>query len=92
MKTGGERLLRGVLDEAAIVATERGSFKRLTIREPRAVDEETGTIIQTLRSMYFREVYLGGEPISEVELLSMRGTRIEIRFLADDTADIRRRD
>jgi hypothetical protein len=92
MEGGGERLVRGVLDEAAIVATERGSFKRLTVREPRAVDEETGTIIKTLRSLYFREVYLAGEPASEVELLSMRGSRIEIHFLPDDTAEIRQRD
>ena len=92
MEAEGDWFIRGVLDEAAIVAGDQGSFKRITIREPRAVDEETGTIIKTLRSMYFREVYIGGEPVSEVELLAMRGHRIEVHFLPDDTAEIRLRD
>jgi len=92
MEATEDRFIRGVLDEAATVASERGSFKRITIREPRAVDEETGTIIKTLRSMYFREVYIAGEPASEVELLAMRGHRIEVHFLSDDTAEVRYRD
>ena len=92
MKAEGDRFIRGILDEAAVVATDQGPFKRITIREPRAVDEETGTIIKTLRSMYFREVYIGGEPVSEVTLLAMRGHRIEVYFLTDDTAEIRIRD
>jgi len=92
MKAEGDRFIRGVLDEAAVIATDRGSYKRITIREPRAVDEETGTIIKTLRSMYFCEVYISGEPVSEVTLLSMRGHRIEVHFLTDDTAEIRIRD
>jgi hypothetical protein len=92
MEATEDRFVRGVLDEAAIVASDRGSFKRITVREPRAVDEETGTIIKTLRSMYFREVYIAGEPASEVELLAMRGHRIEVHFLSDDTAEVRYRD
>jgi hypothetical protein len=92
MEAAEDRFIRGVLDEAAIVADDRGPFKRITIRESRAVDEETGTIIKTLRSMYFREVYIGGEPASEVELLAMRGNRIEVHFLTDDTAEVRLRD
>jgi len=89
MEQEGERFVRGVLDGAAMVTTAKGSYKRLTIREPRAVDEETGMIIKTLRSMFFSEVYLNAEPLSETELLSLRGNRIEIHFLADDTAEIR---
>jgi hypothetical protein len=92
MEDTGERFVRGVLDEASVVTTERGSFKRLTIREPRAVDEETGTIIKTLRSMHFREVYLAGEPASEAALVAMRGQRIEVHFLPGDTAEVRLRD
>lgn len=68
---------------------DKGSYKRITIREPKAVDEETGIIIQTLRSMYFREVYTTGKPVSEIELLAMRGYRLEIHFLADNTCEIR---
>jgi hypothetical protein len=83
MKQGRNRLIRGVLEEAAIVTTDKGSYKRITIREPKAVDDETG------RSMYFREVYINGKPASESELLAMRGCRLEIHFLADDTCEIR---
>jgi hypothetical protein len=89
MKQGENRLIRGVLEEAAIVTTDKGSYKRITIREPKAVDDETGIIIQTLRSMYFREVYINGQPASEGELLAMRGYRLEIHFLADNTCEIR---
>jgi len=84
-----EKLVRGVLDEAAMITTAKGSYKRLTIREPRAVDEETGMIIKTLRSMLFSEVYLNGEPLSETELLSLRGNRIEIHCLPENIAEIR---
>ena len=89
MEQKGDRFIRGVLDEAATVTADRGSYKRITIREPRAVDEETGMIIKTLRSTFFREVYLNAKPVSETELLSLRGNRIEIHLLADNTAEIR---
>lgn len=89
MEQSADRFIRGVLDEAALVTTDKGSYKRITIREPRAVDDETGMIIKTLRSMYFREVYMESEPVSEIGLLSLRGNRIEIHFLADDTCEIR---
>ena len=89
MKQGENRLIRGVLEEAVIVTTDKGSYKRITIREPKAVDDETGIIIQTLRSMYFREVYINGKPASESELLAMRAHRLEIHFLADNTCEIR---
>ena len=89
MKQNGGRFIRGVLEEVAIVTTDKGCYKRITIREPKAVDEETGIIIQTLRSMYFREVYLNGKPVSEVELSGMRGYRLEVHFLADNTCQIR---
>lgn len=89
LRQDGNRLIRGVLEEAAVVTTDKGSYKRITIREPKAVDDETGIIIQTLRSMYFREVYINGKPVSEGELLAMRGCRLEIHFLADNTCEIR---
>ena len=89
MEQDGNRLIRGVLEEAAIVTTDKGSYKRITIREPKAVDDETGIVIQTLRSMYFREVYINGKPVSEDELLAMRAYRLEIRFLADNTCELR---
>lgn len=85
----GNRFIRGVVDEAAIITTDKGTYKRITVIAPRAVDEETGMIIKTLRSMYFQEVYIHGEPVSEVELLALRGYRIEIHFLAGNTAEIR---
>ncbi len=85
----GNRFIRGVVDEATVITTDEGTYKRITVIAPRAVDEETGMIIKTLRSMYFREVYLSGEPVSEVELLALRGYRIEIHFLAGNTAEIR---
>jgi len=85
----GNRFIRGVVDEAAIITTDKGTYMRITVIAPRAVDEETGMIIKTLRSMYFREVYLSGEPVSEVELLALRGYRIEIHFLAGNTAEVR---
>jgi len=88
LRQDGNRLIRGVLEEAAVVTTDKGSYKRITIREPKAVDDETGIIIQTLRSMYFREVYISGKPVSEGELLAMRGCRLEIHFLADNTCEI----
>ncbi len=84
-----DRLIRGVLEEVAVVTTDKGCYKRLTIRQPRAVDEETGIIIQTLRSMYFSQVYLDGKPVSEVELSGMRGSRLEVHFLADNACQIR---
>lgn len=89
MEEAGGRVIRGVLEEAALITTDKGSYQRLTIREPRAVDEETGLIIKTLRTLYFREVYRNGSPLSELELLALRGSRLEIRFLADNTAEIR---
>lgn len=89
MEQDGNRLIRGTLEEAAIVTTDKGCYKRITIREPKAVDDETGIIIQTLRSMYFREVYINGKPVSEGELLAMRAYRLEIHFLADNTCEIR---
>ena len=85
----GNRFIRGVVDEATVITTDEGTYKRITVIAPRAVDEETGMIIKTLRSMYFREVYLSGEPVSEVELLALRGYRIEIHFLAGNTAEVR---
>jgi len=85
----GNRFIRGVVDEATVITTDKGTYKRITVIAPRAVDEETGVIIKTLRSMYFREVYLSGEPVSEVELLALRGYRIEIHFLAGNTAEVR---
>jgi hypothetical protein len=85
----GNRFIRGVVDEAAVITTDKGTYKRITVIAPRAVDEETGMIIKTLRSMYFQEVYISGESVSEVELLALRGYRIEIHFLADNTAEIR---
>ena len=85
----GNRFIRGVVDEATVITTDEGTYKRITVIAPRAVDEETGVIIKTLRSMYFREVYLSGEPVSEVELLALRGYRIEIHFLAGNTAEVR---
>jgi hypothetical protein len=85
----GNRFIRGVVDEAAIITTDKGTYKRITVIAPRAVDEETGMIIKTLRSMYFQEVYISGEPVSQVELLALRGYRIEIHFLAGNTAEIR---
>lgn len=85
----GNRFIRGVVDEATVITTDEGTYKRITVIAPRAVDEETGMIIKTLRSMYFREVYLSGEPVSEAELLALRGYRIEIHFLAGNTAEIR---
>lgn len=48
---------------------------------PRAVDEETGMIMKTLLSMYFQEVCISGEPVSEVELLALRGYLI-VRFIS----------
>jgi hypothetical protein len=89
MKHGENRLIRGVLEEAVTVTTDKGAYKRITIREPKAVDDETGIIIQTLRSMYFREVYINGKLASESELLAMRAQRLEIHFLADNTCEIR---
>ena len=74
--------------EAAVIDTENGPRKRVTIRDPQAVDEETGTIIKTLRSLYFNEIYRGGEVISEAELLAMRDSRIEVHFLPGDAAEI----
>ena len=85
----GNRFIRGVVDEATVITTDEGTYNRITVIAPRAVDEETGVIIKTLRSMYFREVYLSGEPVSEVELLALRGYRIEIHFLAGNTAEVR---
>jgi hypothetical protein len=85
----GERLIRGVFEEAAVITTAEGSYRRLTIREPRAVDEETGMIIKTLRSLLFSQVYRNGEPLSESALLSLRGNRIEIHFLPENIAEIR---
>jgi hypothetical protein len=85
----GNRFIRGVVDEASVITTDKGTYKRITVIAPRAVDEETGMIIKTLRSMYFQEVYISSEPISEDELLALRGYRIEIHFLAGNTAEIR---
>ena len=84
-----ERRVRGVLVEGAAILSGAGACKRITIRDPKAVDEETGTIIKILRSMYFDEIYSRGEPVSEVELLAMRGSRIEIHFLPGNAAEIR---
>lgn len=89
MTEADNRFLRGVVDEAAVITTGKGAYKRITVVAPKAVDEETGTIIKTLRSLYFREVYMSGEPVSEVELLALRGYRIEIHLLADNTAEVR---
>jgi hypothetical protein len=83
------RFLRGVVDEATVITTDKGAYKRITVVAPRAVDEETGAIIKTLGSLYFREVYMDGKPVSEVELLALRGYRIEIHLLADNTAEVR---
>jgi hypothetical protein len=83
------RFIRGVVDEASVITTDKGAYKRITVVAPRAVDEETGTIIKTLRSLYFREVYMSGQPVSELELLALRGYRVEIHCLADNTAEIR---
>jgi hypothetical protein len=85
----GNRFIRGVVDEASVITTDKGTYKRITVIAPRAVDEETGMIIKTLRSMYCQEVYISSEPISEDELLALRGYRIEIHFLAGNTAEIR---
>jgi hypothetical protein len=43
------RFIRGVVDEASEINTDEGTYKRITVVAPRAVDEETGTIIKTLR-------------------------------------------
>jgi len=84
-----DRRARGVLVEAAVIDTENGPRKRVTIRSPRAVDEETGTIIKTLRSLYFDEIYRGGEVVSEPELLAMWDSRVEVHFLPGNAAEIR---
>ena len=89
MEEAGGRVIRGVLDEASFIASERGVFKRLTIREPQSVDKETGYVIEMLRSCYFHEVYLAGEAVSEAQLRGLRGSRLEIRFLADNASEIR---
>jgi hypothetical protein len=89
MAQEGERRVRGVLEEAAVINAAAESYWRLTIRDPRAVDEETGMIIKTLRSLIFSEVYRNGEPLSTAELLSLRGNRIEIHFLPENKAEIR---
>lgn len=85
----GDGFIRGVVDEASVITADEGAYKRITVISPRAVDEETGTIIKTLRSMYFREVYMNGEAVSELELLALQGYHIEIHLLADSTAEIR---
>ncbi len=83
------RSIRGVVNEASLITTDKGAYKRITVVAPKAVDEETGTIINTLRSVYFREVYMSGKPISELELVALREYRVEIHCLADNTAEIR---
>ncbi len=85
----GNQFIRGVVDEATVITTDKGTNKRITVIAPRAVDEETGMIMKTLLSMYFQEVCISGEPVSEVELLALRGYLIEIHFLAGNTAEIR---
>ncbi len=85
----GNQFIRGVVDEANVITTDKGTNKRITVIAPRAVDEETGMIMKTLRSIYFQEVCISGEPLSEVELLALRGYLIEIHFLAGNTAEIR---
>ena len=89
MTAEDSRFIRGVVDEASEISTDEGTYKRITVVAPKAVDEETGTIIKTLRSLYFREVYISGKPVSEVELLALRGYRVEINCLADSTAEVR---
>ena len=81
--------VRGVVNEASVITTDKGAYKRITVLAPRSVDEETGTVIKTLRSRCFREVFVSGKPVSELELLALRGYRVEIRCLADNTAEIR---
>jgi hypothetical protein len=85
----GGRVIRGVLEEVSFISTERGTFRRLTIRDPQAVDRETGYVIQVLRSCYFSQVCHNGAVVSETELQAMRGSRLEIRFLADNACEIR---
>lgn len=81
--------MRGVVNEVSVITTDKGAYKRITVVAPRAVDEETGTIIKTLRSRYFREVFVSGKPVSELELAALRGYRVEIHCLADNTAEVR---
>lgn len=89
MEEPGGRVIRGVLEEVSFISTERGTFRRLTIRDPQAVDKETGYVIEMLRSCYFNEVYLNGAPLSEAQSQTMRGSRLEIRFLAENASEIR---
>ncbi len=89
MEESGGRAVRGVLDEASFISTERGTFKRLTIRESQSLDRDTGYVIEMLRSCHFHEVYFNGEAVSEAGLRELRGSRLEIRFLAANASEIR---
>lgn len=40
----GNRFIRGVVDEATVITTDKGTYNRITVIAPRAVDEETGMI------------------------------------------------
>ena len=53
------------------------------------MDKDTGYVIEMLRSCYFHEVYFNGEAVSEAGIRELRGSRLEISFLADNASEIR---
>jgi len=76
--------IAGILDEASIVITDEGTYMKVTV----VLEEGIADDIGERRTICSRKVFMNGRPLSEVQLLAMRGYRVEIRYLPGNTHEI----